>query len=113
MFWLKAKDINEAINRAADCIVSKIDVMKIKTDVTDTLKRNIVEIILRDCGYNMHDNEYILKSMVEYQLKQQAILLAEKAMKLHEARILDSLDSKEIQQLVEKGIKDKVKESLK
>ena len=117
MFWLKAKDINEAINRASDKIVSQIDVAEIKKDITNDLKRSIVELILKDLGYersyDYRAGTQRLNHMVQHELQIHARLIAEEAVRIHKAKVLNALDSKEIQELVEKGIKEKVKDSLK
>lgn len=117
MLWLKSKHINEAINKVADRIEKQIDVKEIVDDITNSLKERIIDIVLKDCGFNrvtyanrFEDN---FKFMVDKYLKKQAILIAEEAREQYETEILKNLDSKEIQKLVEDGIKEKVKTSLK
>lgn len=117
MFWLRAKDMNEAINKASDKIVSQIDVAQVQADLIEDLKNRLHKSIMERMGFDhnfyFRDSEWRLQEMLNNRMKEHANILADKAVDIHSAKVLAALDSKEIQKLVEKGIKEKVKETLK
>lgn len=93
--WLKAKDINEAINKASTKIVNKINIDDIAESVADKICYQFSERIVY--GFNLKEEiKTKIVNAVVANMQQQ---------------IIDSISNEEFNELIRQGIKDKIKES--